>query len=217
MSTYDCNCPYFMKLDVDEKTCKDIESMLFISTVYDIRAIDYDQLAVSNKSSLNIMPPLSRNDIDNLTSIDYDPVDKMLYFLDGTNGYIARIHLNGSGYEKIIYSGLTNSVSLAIDWISRNLYFSTFDSTKARVHMSKLDGLYRTTIIHDPFIKSPISLVVYPTLGYMFLLDVTEEYAKLMRTNMDGSNQIILIDSLSDHNFTKPHCKCFKGTRGKVN
>ena len=73
--------------------------------------------------------------------------------------------------------------------------------------MSKLNGLYRTTIINDPFIKAPTSLAVHPAFGYLFILDVTNEYSKLIRVNTDGSNQLILIDSLQDQNFTKPHCK----------
>lgn len=72
----------------------------------DIRAYDYDQMIVARNSSiLNIIPSLTRNDIENITDIDYDPVDETLYFIDSTLGYIAHIGLNGSGYEKIVYSG----------------------------------------------------------------------------------------------------------------
>ena len=105
-STYECKCPYFMKLDDDKKTCKEIDTMIFISNEYDIRSFDYNDLMTSNKRSLNIMPPLTRNDIDNINSIEFDPIDKLIYFMDGAHGYIARIHLNGSGYEKIINSGI---------------------------------------------------------------------------------------------------------------
>ena len=195
-----------MKL-IDSNICVAIETMIFISNEYDIRGFDYNYV-IANKRSLNIMPPFSRNDIDNITSFDYDPIDKFIYFLDGSNGYISRFNLlNASNYEKVIHSGLTNSVSLKIDWISRNLYYSTYDSSKSRIHMSKLNGQYRTTILNNPFIKEPFSLAIHQSLGYLFLLDVTNAYSKLMRSNMDGSNEIILIDSFQDLNFTRPRCK----------
>jgi low-density lipoprotein receptor-related protein 1 (alpha-2-macroglobulin receptor) len=205
-STYECKCPYFMKLN-ENNTCFDIETFILISNENDIRGFDYNEIIV-NKRSLNIMPPFSRNDIDNITSFDYDPIDKFIYYLDGSNGYIARFNLlNTSNYEKIIQSGLSNSVSLKIDWISKNLYFLTYDSSKSRIHMSKLNGQYRTTILNNPFIKAPNSLALHQSLGYIFILDVTNDYSKLMRSNMDGSNELILIDSFQDLNFTKPRCK----------
>lgn len=206
-STYECKCPYFMKLALNRNTCVDVDTFIFISNDMDIRLFDYDEMKL-NRTLLNIMAPYSRNDIDNITSIDYDPIDNFIYYLDGSNGYIARFNLlNTSFYEKIIHSGLLNSVSLKLDWISRNLYFSTYDSTKSRIHMSKLNGQYRTTIMNDPFIKAPISIAIHPTLGFLFVLDVTIEYSKLMRSNLDGSDELVLIDSLQERNFSRPRGK----------
>lgn len=73
--------------------------------------------------------------------IDYDLVDRMIYWSEITLGLIRRVsfddHLNGSAVETIV-TGLYRPEQIAIDWINRKLYWT--DHARGVIERSDLDG-----------------------------------------------------------------------------
>ena len=58
--------------------------------------------------------------------------------------------------------GLSSPEGLAVDWVSRTLYFT--DSALDRIEVSDLDGNYRKVLISDN-LTNPRSIVLEPSAG----------------------------------------------------
>lgn len=52
---------------------------------------------------------------------------------------------------------------LAVDWLSRNLYWISSEFDETQINVAHLDGSLKTSIIHG--IDKPQSLAVYPAKG----------------------------------------------------
>ena len=58
---------------------------------------------------------------------------------------ISRAYINGSAVETVVQFGLENPEGMAVDWVSRNLYW--VDQTAQRIEMSRLDGSARRVLL----------------------------------------------------------------------
>ena len=65
-------------------------------------------------------------------------------------------------YIFYIIIGLSSPEGLAVDWVSRTLYFT--DSALDRIEVSDLDGNYRKVLISDN-LTNPRSIVLEPSAG----------------------------------------------------
>jgi low density lipoprotein receptor-related protein 5/6 len=61
-------------------------------------------------------------------AIDYDPVDKFVYWSDQLHG-IFRSLLNGSSVEHIVAEDISHPDGVAVDWIGRNIFWYPFYKT----------------------------------------------------------------------------------------
>jgi len=68
-------------------------------------------------------------------------------------------------------TGIQNPYGLAIDWISQNLYISSYSGRGASIAISKLDGAYRSLLnVSSDFLVEPNSLAVHPVKALVFIL-----------------------------------------------
>jgi hypothetical protein len=69
-------------------------------------------------------------------------------------------------FENLCSTGIQNPFGLAIDWISRNIYVSSYSNRGASITVSKLDGAYRLMLDIPPqYLQKPNSLAVHPSKG----------------------------------------------------
>eukprot|EP00058_Branchiostoma_floridae_P007928 XP_002593416.1 hypothetical protein BRAFLDRAFT_70804 [Branchiostoma floridae] len=97
--------------------------------------------------------------------------------------------MNGSNAEKIVQSGLDSPQSIAVDWVSHNLYWA--DTGTDRIEVARLDGSSRKVLVWQD-LKSPWSLALDPAFGYMYWSAWSTE-PKIERASMDGS-WVVLTD-----------------------
>jgi len=62
----------------------------------------------------------------------------------------------------VFYVGLGSPEGVAIDWISKNLYWT--DSGTDRIEVSRLDGTHHKTLFSDDLVN-PRAIVVDPVRG----------------------------------------------------
>lgn len=60
------------------------------------------------------------------------------------------------------YSGIGSPEGIAVDWVSRNIYWT--DSTKDTIDVASLDGKRRVTLINTD-LKNPRGIAVHPQRG----------------------------------------------------
>ena len=110
----------------------------------------------------------------------YNPVGLEFYHTDHLNGYvfwsdpgvdsyIARVSFDGSHSEIIAHGVRTDS--LAVDWISGNLYWVDFqvqgsELVNFTISVSRLDGRFRKKLITSG-LNSPKGIAVLPKQGYV--------------------------------------------------
>lgn len=60
-------------------------------------------------------------------------------------------------------SDLPNAHGLAVDWVSRNLFWTSYDANKKQINVARLDGSFKNAVIQG--LDRPHCLVLHPMLG----------------------------------------------------
>ncbi|CAG10095.1 unnamed protein product [Tetraodon nigroviridis] len=87
---------------------------------------------------------------------------------------------------------IVNCRSLALDWLSRNLYWLSSENDESQINVARFDGSLKTSIIHG--IDKPRCLVVHPARGKIYWTDGNT----INMANMDGSNSKVLHQNQRD-------------------
>lgn len=60
---------------------------------------------------------------------------------------------------------LPNAHGLAVDWVSRNLFWTSYDANKKQINVARLDGSFKNAVIQG--LDKPHCLVAHPLLGWV--------------------------------------------------
>ena len=105
---------------------------LIVSNITRIVSVDLDTAVVDQYKGIHCYV---------VFGIEYDLVNKMIYWSEVTFGLIRRVSIdnsfNGSAVETIV-TGLSRPEQIAVDWVNRKLYWS--DHQRHVVERSDLDG-----------------------------------------------------------------------------
>ncbi|XP_078324342.1 low-density lipoprotein receptor-related protein 1-like isoform X2 [Crassostrea virginica] len=193
-NTVGCMCPHLMELAPDGKTCQPDQSFLVFVRRNEIRGVDLEN------ANFSVIPTLTTPYVSNPIAVDYDISDEReghLYWADQELKVINKSPLSGSDVKTIIDSGRALSLDgFAVDWISKNMYFSTYNEKIKRgsITVANLDGAYRKEI----FVRNNTrvhSITVSPVSGRLFFSVSNED--NIYAAKMDGSNVEIIIQNAS--------------------
>lgn len=79
-------------------------------------------------------------------------------------------------------SDLPNAHGLAVDWVSRNLFWTSYDANKKQINVARLDGSFKNAVIQG--LDKPHCLVLHPMLGLVAHTQCTDTQTQT-RTNMN--------------------------------
>ncbi|KAL8579462.1 hypothetical protein ACOMHN_026827 [Nucella lapillus] len=187
-----CRCPHRWKLNNDNRTCSEDNTFLLYVKENEIRGVDL------KTAHYNVIPSITVPFVENASAIDYDVESDRLYWTDSKRQVITSAFLNGTGVQTIIDTGLSNPEGFAIDWLSHNMYFTSYDEDKASISVAQLDGAYRTEIITESKRSKLNSIAVHPKKGVMFWSEVGGKKHRIMRAYMDGSNVTEFVSNASN-------------------
>ncbi|XP_076273199.1 low-density lipoprotein receptor-related protein 6 [Rhynchophorus ferrugineus] len=180
---YSCACPIGIKL-VDNKTCADgPKEVLLLARKTDIYIIYLDSPDYSVK-------PIPLNNVVYSIAVDFDPIEKYIYWSDDEVRKIQKATLDGKDQQDVIMAEIRDPDGIALDWIGRNIYWA--DTGTDRIEVARLTGGYRKVIIGDGLID-PRGIAVAPELGWLFWSDWNEKDTKVERSNLDGSERIQIV------------------------
>ena len=80
-----------------------------------------------------------------------------------SSNLINKIRTDGSNYS-VVLSNVQSAEGLAVDWISRNIYFT--DSETRTIEVASLNGLHRKVLIRNN-LKNPRGIAVDPVDGFV--------------------------------------------------
>ncbi|XP_038049226.1 prolow-density lipoprotein receptor-related protein 1-like [Patiria miniata] len=130
-------------------------------------------------------------------AVDYYAAEEYIYYADSNSYVIGRQKIDGTGAERLIEDRVSNCEGIAVDWISKNLYWT--DDDLKTVSVARLNGSLRKTIIEGNLTHLR-AIVLDPTDGYLYFSDWAEgiedsHLAKIERAHMDGSNRETFISN----------------------
>ncbi|XP_058529110.1 prolow-density lipoprotein receptor-related protein 1 isoform X2 [Ochotona princeps] len=178
--TVSCACPHLMKLHKDNITCYEFKKFLLYARQMEIRGVDLDA------PYYNYIISFTVPDIDNVTVLDYDAREQRVYWSDVRTQAIKRAFINGTGVETVVSADLPNAHGLAVDWVSRNLFWTSYDTNKKQINVARLDGSFKNAVVQG--LEQPHGLVVHPLRGKLYWTDGDN----ISMANMDGSNRTLL-------------------------
>ncbi|KAF7208497.1 transcript variant X2 [Nothobranchius furzeri] len=178
--TFSCACPHLMKLGPDKQTCYESRQFLLYARQIEIRGVDIDN------PYYNYIISFTVPDIDNVTVVDYDALEHRIYWSDVRTQTIKRAFINGTGVETVVSADLPNTHGLAVDWVSRNLFWTSYDANKKQINVARLDGSFKNAVIQG--LDKPQCLVLHPILGKLYWTDGDD----ISTANTDGSNRSVL-------------------------
>uniref|UniRef100_A0A9J7ZU65 Epidermal growth factor n=1 Tax=Cyprinus carpio carpio TaxID=630221 RepID=A0A9J7ZU65_CYPCA len=157
-----CECQPGYQLQPDGKHCAAAGPpvyLLFANTV-DIRKINAD----GKKSKTLLQEPRG-----GIIALDYDPVQKQVYFADKSLKRIERASLDGGFREMLFSTGLDSPEGLAVDWVHRKLYWT--DRGLSSISRSGLNGMDREIFI-DEDIQKPRGIALHPQAQKVYWTDM---------------------------------------------
>ena len=101
--------------------------------------------------------------LDRAIPLGVDTVYNHIYFGEHTLGRIYRSNYDGSS-KTLIMEDVKNVKGVAIDWIGRKLYWTTYKSET--IEVATLDGKYRKVLVYVG-LEYPRGMAVDPIAGYV--------------------------------------------------
>ncbi|XP_048259530.1 nidogen-1-like [Haliotis rufescens] len=123
--------------------------------------------------------------------LDTDCSEGFLYWTDVAGGQIRRARYDGTDIQTVL-TGLVSPEGVAIDYISRNLYYT--DSELDVVGVAKLDGSDQKTLFSSDIVN-PRSIVLDPRRGVFYWTDWNRDKPQIEKANMDGTSRMVLVTS----------------------
>ncbi|XP_016414141.1 low-density lipoprotein receptor-related protein 2-like [Sinocyclocheilus rhinocerous] len=189
MGSYVCKCaPGFLR-EPDGRSCRqnsNISPYLIFSNRYYLRNLSTDGEAYS----------LILQGLTSVVALDFDRVDRRLYWIDVSRRVLERMFFNGTGRE-VVVNGILHGEGLAVDWVGRKLYW--VDSFLDCMKVSELDGRFVRKLAEHCVdanntycFENPRAIVLHPKFGYVYWTDWGDK-AFIGRVGMDGSNKSAII------------------------
>lgn len=173
--SYHCLCDPGYFLERNRRSCKTEggEALLVYSTTKEVRGLYLTS---------QIKFPVARNQ-KHIIGVAYD--GHHIYWTEvyHEEEAIVRSREDGSKMEVIVSAGLGTPEDLAIDWITKNIYFT--DSHFQRIGVCINSGL-ACTVIHARNLDKPRGIALHPKEGLMYWSDWGDNPV-ISRSGMDGT------------------------------
>lgn len=185
---YCCACPSHYELASDNKTCFSPRNFILFSQKNIIGRMIPDM-----QNTPDIMLPISH--LKNVRALEYDNIEKFIYWIDGRTQTIRRSYDNGTKMTVVVQNmnDLIHPFDMAIEPYSRSLYWSCAQNDV--INVTKLNGKPIGIIISAEDQK-PRHIVIHQNKGLIFWTNLVNP-PRIESSSLDGSNkQIIIKDGL---------------------
>ncbi|XP_053735965.1 pro-epidermal growth factor isoform X3 [Synchiropus splendidus] len=126
-----------------------------------------------------------------VVAVDYDPVQKHVYFASASQRRIERADMDGGSRVQLISEDLLSPGGLTVDWLHRSIYWT--DQGLSTVDCCHLDGLKRQTIVSTG-LEKPTDIAVHPTAKKLFWTD-TGAQPMVESASLEGKDRSIIANT----------------------
>ncbi|KAG1687419.1 Prolow-density lipoprotein receptor-related protein 1 [Nymphon striatum] len=189
--------PFDIQIVHPSRQPREDERVLLFSRPNVIRGVDLQQ------PYYHVIPPLSQPQVADASQIDFDAKSKKIYWSDTQRNEIKRSALTGVLIETVLDTVIENPYGFGIDWMSGNMFLTSYNLTYGSIYVCNLEGEYIKRIINIKDMM-PRSLAIHPILGKIIWADHNTPAQKIVMANMDGSGLQVLISTHEDANLDSP-------------
>ncbi|KAG1653559.1 Prolow-density lipoprotein receptor-related protein 1 [Nymphon striatum] len=155
------------------------------------------------KPYYHIIPSVSQPQVAAASQIDFDAKSKKIYWSDTQQKRIRRSALTGDLIETVLDTVIENPYGFGIDWMSGNMFLTSYNLTYGSIYVCNLEGEYIKRIINIKDMM-PRSLAIHPVLRKLIWADQNAVAQKIVMANMDGSGLQVLISTHEHANLNSP-------------
>lgn len=183
---YRCACPAHFRLTRDNLTCSEPEEFLLFAQKNGV-----GRILVASGECNDAYIPLTG--LKNVKAIEYDPLNKQLYWMDEDSHSIRRVPLSYSVTSavtdsKTIVSGLIRPFHMVLDALGRALYWTCADTDS--INATSIDNNSSSGVILRGDNMMPRHLAFHQTKRFLIWNDAG--LGMIMRANVDGTSRIEL-------------------------
>ncbi|XP_047119261.1 low-density lipoprotein receptor-related protein 1 [Schistocerca piceifrons] len=185
--TYKCDCPHVMRLSEDNRTCIVNEQVLLFSRTSEIRGVDLGM------PYYHTIPTISLPQVLSPSQLDYSIKLRKIYWTDIQVNEVKRSGLVGGETERIIDKGIEQPTGLAIDWISGNMFVSSWGAVYNYILVCNLEGEYISAVVGPDDVFQIRSLAVDPLRGGLYWSHMQDSQYVIESSRMDGSERKMIV------------------------
>ncbi|XP_061077917.1 low-density lipoprotein receptor-related protein 5 [Conger conger] len=201
-----CRCASHYTLEANGRNCSSPSRFLLFSQKGSISRM------VLGEQSPDIILPIHVQ--RNVRAVTFDPVERLVYWVDGKN--IRRARDDGSQSSVVVTTAPGHQQSpdrqphdLSLDPYSRTVFWTCESSNTINVH--RLDSVSIGVVLRDDHDK-PRAIVVNAERGYMYFTTVQERSAKIEGASLDGTER----ESLFTTGLIRPVALTLDNRLGKL-
>lgn len=185
IGSYYCTCANGFMLNKDGKTCD--------STSNNVQLL-YTSKKYVKKIYLNTNFHELIQETRQPAGITFD--GENYYWTEVSIGKEAIVKMNVDSIKKenILTNGLDLPEDIAVDWLTKNIYFT--DSKRNHIAVCTNDGYYCTELVQSPEMQQVRSIALHPLESLLFWTDWGKN-AHIGVSFMDGSDAKILINNVA--------------------
>ncbi|KDR08547.1 Low-density lipoprotein receptor-related protein 6 [Zootermopsis nevadensis] len=189
-STHYCGCPTHYTLGHGNKTCIGPRSFLLFGQKNSL-----SRLLPDTDDCPDVVLPI--HSVKNIKAVEFDPVSRFIYWIDGRAQSIKRAYDNGThaGPAFVPSSSTHFPFDMAVDPYGRLLYW-TCANTNA-INVTRLDNGSAVGVVVKVDGEKPRNIALHPEKGLMFWTDVGS-VPRILRAGMDGKSRVIVVTHLEN-------------------
>ncbi|BFZ13036.1 hypothetical protein BsWGS_16075 [Bradybaena similaris] len=205
--SYKCACPSFggLALSFNAKSCEAPSELLFF-TLKESGEVGFISLRGAQSPYLTLAGRSKQP-----SAVTYDPIKQVVYWSDTEERVIYQSSLAGTGEKEVFLDG-SNGVGLvdglALDWISRQLYFTNMGQSTPgldgavyswhRLEKISLQRTQRKTVVSA--VERPRGIALDLDNGFLFYGDWSKQ-PQIVQSFLDGSSPKVILN----HNLSNPN------------
>lgn len=110
-------------------------------------------------------------------------------------------------YYSILFLGIEQPTGFAIDWISGNMFVSSWGTTYNYILVSNLEGEYISVVVGPEEVFQIRSLAVDPIRGQLYWSHMRDDQHVIEKSCMDGSQRSVLVSQREVPELVSPQSK----------
>lgn len=123
--------------------------------------------------------------------VDKDCAEGRIYFSDISAKQIFSCKYDGTDRKPFITKDILSPEGVAVDWISRRLYWT--DSSKDTIEVASLEDPNLRAVIVSKYLVNPRGIAVDPHQSKLYWSDWNREGPKIEWANLDGTERQVLV------------------------